>query len=248
MKVILPAAGYAVRLYPISINKPKALLEIGGKPIVMHLVKKLCMLEDIDGIFIVTNDKFYQSFLQWRDSSSFSIPLEIVNDGTKSNEERLGTIGDISFVLNRANIYDDFLVIHPDNFFSFSLDDAIRFFNKLDKPIIGVFDVCDKEIAKRLGIVKISDQGKVLFFKEKDPDPETTLCSVGVYFFPKDTIKLFEVYVSNRYSTDNMGKFIEWLYKRGEVYGYVFPHKDGYWFDIGTLEAYELACDIYDKK
>lgn len=241
MKVILPSAGYATRLYPLTQNMPKALLEIGGRPIIEHILEKINKIPDVSEIIIVANEKFYGRFVQWRAALSTSAQLTIINDFTKSNDERLGAVRDILLAVEQKPFRDDVLVINSDNFFSFSLTTIADLFKFLRKTVIGLFTVGELSMAKQLGTVKVDEYGRIIFFKEKNQKAESCLCSVGIYFFPKEVIELLHTYLEKGNSPEGIGNFIEWLSKRVDVYGHEFNNRNDYWFDIGTPESYALA-------
>ena len=130
MDAIILAAGYATRLYPLTENTPKPLLKVAGKLMIEHIIKKLEELEIINEIYIVTNNKFEQKFLEWLHNFDAKKPIEIINDGTKSNEDRLGALGDIYYVTDTKKIDKDIVVIAGDNLFEFPLLDVINLFKK----------------------------------------------------------------------------------------------------------------------
>ena len=121
MKAVVLAAGYATRLYPLTKDQPKPLLEVAGKPIAEHIIRKIEEVDEVDEIFIVTNNKFSEHFSKWVNSFSSSKKITVVNDQTMSNEDRLGSLGDIQFVIEKHNVEDDILVVAGDNLFEFSL-------------------------------------------------------------------------------------------------------------------------------
>lgn len=246
MKVILPAAGYGTRLYHLTKDTPKALLKINGKPVVEYILDKIKELDDVDEVFIVTNDKFYEKFLDWQKNFRYNKSIVIINDGTKSNEERLGTIGNIEFVISKRRIIDDLLIINADNIFSFDLRKIFSFFGK-ERTVIGVFDVRDLGIAKRMGHVELDENKRVVFFKEKDPNTDSSICSLGIYYFPARILPLIKIYLDEGNSPDRSGDLLEWLYITEDVYGYDYSNDGDYWFDIGSKEEYEKANDFLAK-
>ncbi len=246
MKAILPAAGYATRMYPLTLIQPKALLPIHNTTALDNIIKKISKLKEIDKIYIITNNKFYNKFLDWYNTnhkynSNHRIKIKIINDLTNTNEERLGTIGDINFILEKEKIDDDFLIINSDNLFSFNLEPMLKSFKRKNSTTIGVFDVKDIKIAKKIGTVKLDQNKKIIYFVEKDPNTKTTLCSIGIYFFPKKTKEMIKIYIDERNYPDKTGDFIRWLSDKKDVHGHIFTEKEGYWFDIGSMETYKKA-------
>lgn len=247
MKAMIPAAGYATRMYPLTKDKPKALLPIAGKPIIEYIVDKILELGCVDQIYIVTNDKFTHNFEEWARNFDCEIPIKIVNDHTKSNEDRLGSIGDKSLVMEQEKIDDEIIDIASDNLFNFSLKEMYGYFKKRNAITISLYDVKEESEAKKLGIASINGNDIVTDFEEKPNVPKSTLASIGIYIYPKGTRKLFRQYLDEGNSPDHAGSFIEWLYKRNKVYGFKFDREGEHWFDIGSLEKYKEADEMYTK-
>jgi len=241
MDAIILAAGYATRLYPLTQNKPKPLLNVAGKPIIEHIIKKLEKIDQVNTIYIVTNDKFEQNFVKWLHNIDAKKPIEIINDGTKSNKDRLGALGDINYTLKIKNIENDIIVIAGDNLFELSLDEVADLFNKRKHNVIVLHDVKDLELARQYGVVEIKNN-IVVDFEEKPTNPKSTLISTGIYLFPKKVNKLIGKYLSQGNSPDKTGDFIQWLYKRDKVYALVTDKK---WYDIGSSEQLEQANNNY---
>jgi|TARA_B100001971_G_C18211408_1_gene550936 glucose-1-phosphate thymidylyltransferase len=242
MDVVILAAGYATRLYPLTDNTPKPLLKVAGKPIVEHIISKLEELDDINNIYLVTNDKFEQNFIEWSCNFNSKKPIEIINDNTKSNDDRLGALGDINHAINAKKIDDDFMVIAGDNLFEFSLQKIINLFEGKKSNIIALCDVKDLKLAKHYGVVEIEND-IVAGFEEKPSNPKSTLISTGIYLFPKKTILLIKQYIDEGNNPDKTGSFIEWLHKREIVYVYI---TDKAWYDIGNFEQLEVANKHYE--
>lgn len=234
MKAVILAAGYATRLYPLTINNPKALLEIQGRPLLNYIIHNL-EKTSVDEIYIATNDKFYLQFVWWLNQSKFSKKIEIINDNTFSNETRLGGVGDLNFVLKEKKIDDDVMVILSDNLFDFSLTELESKFRQVNKTFIGVQDIHDLIASKKFGIIGVSGS-KVISFTEKPEKPESSLISTGIYLFSRDDIKLIDEYLASGGKLDAPGFFIEYLIPRTEIYAQVL---DGRWFDIGSIEVYD---------
>lgn len=244
MEAIILAAGYSTRLYPLTENIPKSLLSIAGKPIIEHIIKKLEHIDSLSKIYIVTNDKFEQHFKKWLGNYDSEKQLEVVNDGTKSNEERLGALGDINFVIETKDVENDLIVVAGDNLFELQLTDVLNFFKKRKSNVIVLYDVKDFGLARHYGIVEV-DKDVVVDFQEKPVSPKSTLASTGIYLFPKKTIPLIKKYIAQGNNPDKTGSFIEWLHKRNRVYSYVTAEK---WYDIGTLEQLQRADKYYREK
>ncbi len=239
MKAIILAAGYATRLYPLTKDKPKPLLIVAGKPMVEHILDKIIVLDDVDEVFIVTNNKFYSHFENWLKVYSYPKKIKIINDGTNTNEDRLGAIGDIDFVIKQENIDDDLLVIAGDNLFEFSLKDFADYSKEKKTSIIALFDLKEKDkVANKFGVVIIDENKKVIDFEEKPSEPKSTLAATACYLYKKEDIAKLKDYLKERESTDAPGHFFEYLSKQKPVYAFIF---EGRWWDIGSLEQLEEA-------
>ncbi|OIO32952.1 MAG: hypothetical protein AUJ70_04360 [Candidatus Omnitrophica bacterium CG1_02_40_15] len=240
MKVLLLAAGYATRLYPLTLNTPKPLLEVAGKTVMGYIFDLIEPLKKVDEVFIATNKKFYQNFEDWKKRFSSSKKITIIDDGTTSNEARLGATGDIEFVIEKENISDDLLVLAGDNLFKADLSIFTNFcISKKPSITIGLYDIKDLILAASYGIVSIDKNNKIIDFKEKPANPASTLAAMCLYFFPKRKLDIMKRYMGMDNAKDAPGYFLEWLYKRESVFGYVF--KDKKWFDIGDKKSLDEA-------
>src|SRR3989338_6888430 len=242
MEAIILAAGYATRLKPLTDNIPKPLLNVAGKPIIEHIIQKIDGVKEISRIYVVTNDKFERHFRQWLAGFDAKVPVEIINDGTKSNEDRLGALGDVHHAINAKNISNDIMVIAGDNLFELSLSEVSSFFKKRKSNVIVLHDVKDIEIARRYGIVEVDNNNVVLNFEEKPNSPKSTLASTGIYIFPRKTLQLINKYIAQGNNPDKTGSFVEWLHKREIVHSYITDRR---WYDIGSIDQLEKASRHY---
>lgn len=242
MNVIILAAGYATRLYPLTLNTPKPLLKVAGKTIVEHILDKVKSVKDISKVIIVTNDKFYSEFRTWQQDYNFVVPILILNDGTKTNEDRLGAVGDIDFVLQNEKIDEDTLVIAGDNLFGFSLARFVDEFEKSGKKsIVALHDLGDVEKVRRKFGVVLLDGTRVINFEEKPSMPKSTLASTACYLFSKSDLQIIHSLRAEG-KADNSGDLVRWLVEHSEVRGFVFTE---HWFDVGTLELLKEAEEVY---
>ena len=243
MDAIILAAGYATRLYTLTLSKPKPLLEVAGKPVIEHIIKKLEELDTINKIYIVTNSKFSKTFLEWLHKFDTKKSIEIINDGTKNDKDKLGALGDMNYVINTKNIENDIIIIAGDNLFDLSLHEVVSIFEKKKHNVIVLHDVKDVELAKNYGVVGVNNN-IIVNFEEKPVSPKSTLISTGIYIFPKKTLSLINKYIEQGNNPDKSGSFIEWLHKRDVVYAYVTDKK---WYDIGSLEQLEKANKYFKR-
>jgi len=244
MKALILAAGYATRLYPLTKKYPKPLLEVKDKPIINYIIDKIELVNGINEIFIVTNSKFISDFRRWAKTISSPIKITLVDDLTKSNRDRLGAIGDISFVIKKKKIQEDLLVVGGDNLFSGSLQGFLAAVKKNLAPTsLGVYRLKRKNDASRYGVVKLDKLKRVISFQEKPKHPQSNLVAMCLYYISKKYLNLIDVYIKDEVrKTDATGSYIAWLKDRVDVYGYVFS---GSWFDIGDYQYLNSAKEKF---
>lgn len=245
MNVLILAAGYATRLYPLTLTKAKPLLEVAGKPMIEWVIDNLAPIPDIDTVYVVTNNKFAQDFRDWADAYTArgaKLNFKIVNDGSTSDDDKKGAIGDIHLVLNREHLYDkDLIVVAGDNLFS----EPVSGFGEAGKnapATVAVYDVGDLELVKKYNSISLDAAGRITKFVEKAADPESTLSAIALYYYRRDTLPLIEQYIAEGNNPDQPGRLIEWLYRRVEVKTWNVP---GLWFDIGGKESLEEANGVF---
>lgn len=245
MKVLILAAGYATRLYPLTLTQPKPLLPVAGKPMVEHVLDNLAPIGGLDRIYVVTNAKFAGHFEQWAANyraSKANLNFTIVNDGSTDDSNKLGAIGDIHFVLQSQAVDDDLIVVAGDNLFSDSLADFGRFCREKQAPAEAVYDVGDLEEVKKYNSITVDAEGRITFFEEKPKAPVSTLTGIALYFYPKATLPLIKQYIAEGNNPDQPGRLIQWLYPRVPVFTWRVP---GLWYDIGSQETLEEANRIF---
>jgi len=245
LKVIILCAGYATRLYPLTENMPKPLLPVGNKPILEWILERVQKVRGVEAVYLVSNQKFAGHFETWAAKAKYPWPVEVVNDLTTTNETRLGAIGDLAYVIKTKKVNPcDLLVIAGDNFFDFDLASFVEF-GKKKRPhgVIAVYDVVDKELAKRYGLVRTDGDGKILEFQEKPPEPATTLASSGIYWLPRETWSLLDRYITSGHNTDQPGHYMRWLAETAGLFAFSLKGK---WLDIGDLTSYQKANAIVD--
>ncbi|MGI6239961.1 MAG: nucleotidyltransferase family protein [Christensenellales bacterium] len=245
MKAIVLAAGYAMRLYPLTKDMPKALLEIGGQKMLDYLTDQIAAIAGIDEIVIVTNSRFADQFRAWADQKAYpGVGIRVLDDGTRDNEGRLGAIGDMQFAIENAGIDDDVLVAASDNLFTFSLHDFVADFQRHGRDTILVQRMDDVDELRRFAIATLDDAGRVISLVEKPEHPPADLAVYALYLYRRDTLPLIKQYLDEGNDPDAPGHFPEWLYQRREVRAYAF---EGECVDIGTVDAYRAACERFQK-
>jgi glucose-1-phosphate thymidylyltransferase len=244
MNVLILAAGYATRLYPLTLNKAKPLLVVGRKPIIEWLVDNLSGIPDLETIYIVTNDKFAADFQTWSQSYQKRHPkfkFRIINDGSTSDEDKLGAIGDINFVVTQENLSETSLLIAAgDNLFTNSLADFVEYARNTDVTI-AAYDVGDSEAIKKYGNVSVDADGILTRFEEKPQKPQGTLAAIALYYYSPAVLSLLKTYLSAGNNPDQPGRFVQWLYTRKPVKTFQIK---GRWLDIGSKETLENADKI----
>lgn len=245
MKLIVLAAGYATRLYPLTLTRPKPLLPVAGKPMMEHVLKSLGPIREIDRVFVVTNSKFADQFEEWARAYG-TIPgrpaFTIVNDGSTDDRNKLGAIGDLHLVLTKEKVNDDIIVVAADNLFSATLEGFGDFIRQKSAPVLGVYDVGDLEEVKKYNAITVDSAGRITFFEEKPKAPASTLTGIALYYYPRPVLELVHRYISEGNNPDQPGRLIQWLYPRAAVYTWRVP---GLWYDIGSKEALEEANRIF---
>jgi len=237
MKALILAAGYGTRLYPLTKEYPKPLLEVKKRPIIDYILEKLKKIQ-VNEIYVVTNSKFIGIFRQWARSKDCG-KIKLVDDLTKSNQDRLGAIGDINFVIKKERIKEDILVIGGDNLFNGSLKNFLTFAARhKGSASIGLFKLGQKKDASRYGVVKLDKKKRVVDFQEKPENPESDIVAMCLYYIPQAYFKLINQFVSGKSKMDATGSYIAWLKNQTDVFGYVFK---GSWFDIGDHKYLKAA-------
>jgi glucose-1-phosphate thymidylyltransferase len=227
MKAIILAAGYATRLYPLTQSVAKPLLPVGGRPMLDYLLERI-READVDEVHVVTNHKFAGAFEEW------ARPRDVIvhDDGTTSEDDRLGAIGDIAFVVDRADLNaDDLLVVAGDNLFDYSVADFVTWWQaKGDASAVVLYDVGDLELVKKYSSVVVDGDDRLTSFTEKPDDPTSTLIATAAYIYHRSHVALLHAYLADGNEPDQPGRFLGWLVPRAPVYGYTAR---GDWRDIG---------------
>lgn len=231
-------------MYPLTKNIPKALLTVAGRPIVEFILEKLENVPEIDAIYVVTNAKFFLHFKNWQKTYCGKKKIIIISDGTTSDDNKLGAIGDMKFVIERARINDDVLIVAGDNLFTFNLNKFIQFFKEKGMSI-AVHEIKNKSLIKKYNEVRLDNQHRVHSLVEKPMQPTSMLAAICLYILPRDTLKLIHEYMKEGNNPDEPGRYIEWLYKRERIFGYAFTEP---WYDIGDVKQYAQASKEFAKQ
>ena len=229
MKAVILAAGYATRLRPLTDDLPKQLLPVGGRPMLDWVLDRVREVGEVDAIQLVTNSRFAPAFARWAEPHAVTVH----DDGTASNDDRLGAVGDLRLVIEEARLDDELLILAGDNLFEFSLPRFVEWWRAKPQPSTAVplHDVGDLELATHYGIAETDAEDRIVRFVEKPSDPPSTLASTLVYLLPRAHASLVGTYLDEGQSPDNAGSFLGWLAEREPVYGYRF---EGAWYDVGN--------------
>lgn len=245
MKVLILAAGYATRLYPLTLTRPKPLLDVAGKPMIEHVLDNIAPIPGIDRVYVVTNAKFADAFQKWADhyrATKSKLDFTIINDGSTDDTNKLGAIGDLNLVLTREKIDDDLIVVAGDNLFSQSLEEFGKVCRSRNAPVLAVYDVGNLEEIKKYNAITIDDQERITFFEEKPQKPQSTVTGIALYYYPKSSLPLIKQYIAEGNNPDQPGRLVQWMYPRTPFYTWRVP---GTWFDIGSKETLEEANRIF---
>lgn len=242
MNALILAAGYATRLYPLTLTKAKPLLEVGGKPMIDWVLDNLASVRDLKTVYVVTNAKFARDFEAWAKSAQDRhrhLQIKVMNDGSSSDDDKLGAIGDINLVLAREPDIagDDLVVVAGDNLFNQPLNAFVDFARK-SEATVALYDVGDLEQMKKYAAVTLDAEGVIAEFEEKPAKPKTTLAAIALYFYSKELLPLFTTYLAAGNNPDQPGRFLQWLYPRKPVKTFQIRGK---WLDIGSKETLEAA-------
>lgn len=246
MKVIILAGGYAKRLWPLTKNKPKQLLSVGGRPIIEYIMENIETQKEIDKIVISTNKKFEEGFKQWLAEYKSTKDISLVIEPTFSEKNKLGSVGALGYLIEEKNIIDEeLMIIGGDNLFEFDLKDLIDYYREKDGDIVALYDLKSIQKARNYGVAMVDENNRIIDFIEKPKNPPSTLVSTACYILSPEGIRSVLTYLDKGENPDAIGFFIKWLIKRERVFGFIFS---GRWFDIGSLESLREADFIYSKK
>jgi len=244
MKNIVIAAGYATRLGELTKNFPKPLLQIGQSSILGRMLDDIDRIPEIDEHIVITNHKFAQHFEQWKQTTHYTKPITIVDDGTETNETRLGAVCDLLFALQKLQIDDDLLVVAADNILFFSFQEFVDFAKEKGTSCIMCHEQPSVEKLQRTGVVVLDDQNRVLNMEEKPQVPKSHWAVPPFYIYKKADLDLVRHSVENGCGKDAPGNLAHYMVDHTTVHAW--PMTAGR-FDIGSLDTYKEACEKFGK-
>lgn len=240
MKCLILAAGYATRLYPLTENFPKPLLKVGEKTILDWLIDDIDTLGLVDEYVVISNHKFAHHFENWCKDKAQKIT--VLDDGTDSNETRLGAVKDIQFAIDNLNICDDALIIAGDNLLDFSLTKFIKYCKERNASCVMRYFEEDTKRLLKSGVVTIDNDDKIIKMTEKSPNPATNWCCPPFYYYTKEDLQLIEKGIAAGCGVDAPGSFVAWACEKTDIFAMEMP---GSRYDIGNLESYEKVKAEY---
>ena len=240
MKCLILAAGYATRLYPLTENFPKPLLDVRGKTILDWLLEDISKSGRVDQYIVISNHKYAEHFRTW--AAGHSLPVTVVDDGTESNETRLGAVRDIQFAIDELQLDDDLLVIAGDNLLDFSLTGFLDYQREKQSTCIMRYWEPDESKLRKTGVAEIDENDRIIRMEEKPTVPKSHWCTPPFYIYRAEDVPLVKKGIASGCGVDAPGSFIAWLSTQTDVHAYEMPGKR---YDIGNLESYRLVQETY---
>ena len=240
MKCLILAAGYATRLYPLTENFPKPLLKVGEKTILDWLLDDIDTAGLVDGYIVITNHKFAHHFQDW--AAAHPLPITVVDDGTSTNETRLGAVRDIQFAIDTLRLDDDLLIIAGDNVLDFSLTAFLRYAKEKGTSCVMRYYESDEKRLKKSGVAEVGENDRLMNLEEKPENPRFHWCTPPFYFYLRKDAAMIRQAIQDGCGTDAPGSLVAWMCRRTRMHSMEMP---GSRYDIGNLESYEKVRREY---
>ena len=240
MNCLILAAGYATRLYPLTENFPKPLLTVGEKTILDWLLDDLDESGLIEGYTVISNHRYAPHFERWSKERGGNI--RVLDDGTESNETRLGAVKDIQLAVETLGLTGDTLVMAGDNLLDFSLAGFLRFAREKGTSCVMCYAEPDREKLKKMGVAEIAADGRMTAMAEKPAEPRSSWCIPPFYVFTAEDLPLVREGIESGCGTDAPGSLLAWLCTRRPVCAWPMP---GRRYDVGNLESYRAVQESY---
>ena len=240
MKCLILAAGYATRLYPLTENFPKPLLQVGEKNILDWLLDDIDASGLVDQYVVISNHKYALHFQEWADGHK--LPITVVDDGTSTNETRLGAVRDIQFAIDRLNLHDDLLIIAGDNVLDFSLTRFIHYAQEKKTSCVMRYYEADEKRLTKSGVAEVDENDVLLSLEEKPEQPKSHWCTPPFYFYTAADAERIKEAIADGCGTDAPGSLVSWMCRHSTLHSMEMP---GSRYDIGNLESYEQVKAAY---
>ncbi|MBT7822188.1 MAG: nucleotidyltransferase family protein [Candidatus Marinimicrobia bacterium] len=243
---IILCAGYGTRMYPLTKNTPKPLLKVGGRSVLDYLMDALNELSELKDIYIISNDKFYTHFKKWKSEFHHETKqIHILNDGSKTNEDRLGAAGDLHFAFQNTGAFSETLVVGGDNIFLFPLKPLWDKFLDQEHHMITALHEEKLNSLQRTGVLELSDLNQVIRLHEKPKKPPSQYFSPPLYLFKSSAKNRLVHYMNDVKSMDASGHFVDYLCQKETVQA--IKSEEGR-LDIGNMESYQKANELYNNR
>lgn len=240
MKCIILAAGYATRLYPLTENFPKPLLDVGGKAILDWLIDDIHTSGAVDEYIVISNHKFARHFQAWADAHA--LPVTVVDDGTSTNETRLGAVCDIQYAVEQLRLDDDLLIVAGDNVLDFSLVTLIQYAAEKGTSCTMRYYEADPKRLSKSGVSVLGEDDVLVSLEEKPAEPKSNWCTPPFYFYKAEDVKKIKAAIADGCGTDAPGSLVAWMCKHSTLHSMEMP---GSRYDIGDLESYQKVRETY---
>lgn len=244
MKNIIIAAGYATRLYPLTENFPKPLLDVAGKSILDRMLEDIDKIDEIDEHIVITNHKFAKHFVNWAEKANYTKPVTIIDDGTTSNDNRLGAVRDLLLAIEKKNVDDDIMVLAADNILEFSLQGFVDFFHQKGASVIMCHHEPELKRLQRTGVIAVDSDMKVLEMQEKPEKPVSNWAVPPFYIYSKHDLPLIKDCLNHGCGFDAPGNLAHYLADASTLYAWPMPAGR---FDIGSMDSYKEAQEKFKQ-
>jgi glucose-1-phosphate thymidylyltransferase len=244
MQAVILAAGFGKRMGSYKEN-PKALLEIGGRPVIDHILGFLGKAPEIDRVSVRTNGLYYPLFKEWLKNSEFTGFVELCSNGIQSSGDSLGAVGDLEGICSRKGISDDFIVAAGDSIFDFSILPFLEFSASVEGDVVAVTETTERKALKSGGVVKVASESRVIEFEEKPSRPRTKMLALPLYRVSRETIPQLKKYLVDGSDRNNLGSFFAWSYRRRPLYAFKIK---GERHHLTDLSSYKKIASLFEEK